>query len=432
MWIEKSLLSGEPLTLRLHTLLAHIAYLTGAYVFVRRFVVHLWRYAAFVLLTANVFLADYFVVARGYGMAVAATLWCLLLLGNWLNSDQKIKPLIWVFFFLDVAILSNYSFVFIGIALTAYLVLLFLLTKGKGYQKKNFRLFALMLTSQFVLFVFVTAMLLKVKNLGGFWEGGTEGFWSSTMASLVEASLYGASYSPNLMPVLMGLVATMYLAGTTLTFLAYRKLEWDSFLGALWVVLSLVAFGTILQWLIFESLLLLYRTAIMFLPLFFLFSIMVGIKLFQLLTLFWKKAFTVAINGTALLLLLHFGLQANNSSLFHSEHYASIEKAVRALESIIEQDKWNRPTAIAVDHQLVYGFNYYKIVRGIELWHFAAWKVSLEHDKATFYFDTVPTKNYDYFLLLEHYDTEGRVKKEVALQPLVVFPETGTYIAKKQ
>lgn len=186
IWINLSLsLFGyNELALRIPNVLAALVYfraaqrLAGTHAQAGVFV-SIW-----VLLISNPFILDFFTVARGYGMGIAATAMCLACLYEAFSCDRVSGCLVWGV----VAVLANYSFA--PFVLPAFCLLIFHLAGKRDWSR-----FASVL---FILCILVTGLSwisFELDKQGLLYFGGRSAFLFSTVKSLILSFGYEMSYA---------------------------------------------------------------------------------------------------------------------------------------------------------------------------------------------------------------------------------------------
>src|SRR6185503_6930941 len=82
--------------------------------------------------------------------------------------------------------------------------------------------------------------ILKLRQLNHFYIGGTISFWTDTVGSLVDGSLYNVSYEDAAMPVVKVFVAVMLLLSAGLLLVRLVRRQADAHLTLTAIVLALV------------------------------------------------------------------------------------------------------------------------------------------------------------------------------------------------
>jgi 4-amino-4-deoxy-L-arabinose transferase-like glycosyltransferase len=266
------LFGNSELSLRLPNVLAHGLYLLCVLALVKRFRDPALQVLGFVLLNLNLLVVEYFVVARGYGLALAFEMLSLFLfLRACEQAGQRhfARDLYLAVAAGSLAVLSNFAWT------NYYLPLLvicgWLLVTGGSLRRLSRRHIgtALGLVAGGGLFLwYVVARLLKLQRDRQLYWGGHDGFVSDTIHSLVRCSLYSIPDSSavvsRISAILIGLFALLLP-------LAVRQL-WFSKREATFGLLVLLLAGAValpmVEHRLFETLFPIERAALYYLPLY--------------------------------------------------------------------------------------------------------------------------------------------------------------------
>lgn len=187
------LFGSSELALRLPNLLAHLVYLGCGLALLRRLREPAVQCGAFVALQLNPFLLDYFCLARGYGLGLAALSVSLVLLARAVEEaalDRRRRLLLGALAAGAVAVLANFSFLFFHLTLHAVAGVFYF---PRGARRVDRPAIAAMLLGAIFLAV-VFARLRWLAQRGELYFGGAHGFFQDTVWSLVEGTLYRAGY----------------------------------------------------------------------------------------------------------------------------------------------------------------------------------------------------------------------------------------------
>lgn len=211
------LLGVSELALRLPNLAALVSYLVFSWMLVRRFSGDLPPLAGFILLTANPFALELFAAARGYGLSLGFLAPALYLLARSVERpDSSPQRVALAFLLLAAATLASYPM--LNVFGAAFLVWMAVDvrraaaedSRGGGARgiAKSFRRSGLLFLILAALLAAAGPVLIALSRGGAFYWGGTVGFWTDTVGSVVKATLYEAPYTTAVGPLLIGLVAT--------------------------------------------------------------------------------------------------------------------------------------------------------------------------------------------------------------------------------
>lgn len=191
--ISTGWLGPGSLALRFPSLLAFAGYLLAALWLAwgrRSWVVGL---AGFVLLSANPYLLDFFSLARGYGLALAALLASLVFLMRFWDGGSP-QDLCLMTAFGAAAVLANYVmlYCYVALVLVAGGRLLVSSWRGAAVPRRASRAaLAALVGPTALLGVLVAAPIWRLASGGQLYFGGAGGLWRDTIGSLVRASSYG-------------------------------------------------------------------------------------------------------------------------------------------------------------------------------------------------------------------------------------------------
>lgn len=224
----------------------------------------------FIILTSNLFLVDFFTVARGYGLAIAFLMAGLFYLLEYAETKIVRSKQISVTMGI-LAVLSNYSFLYFFVP--QLLVLVFIdFTSSKqnilsfiwDWMRNNLLIIAALVP----LLLAVGFVLKRLQSLKMLWAGGTEGFFQNTVYSLVKFSFLG--YSDTAYYYIALLVSSILVAVVAFYLVTYYKNRIIS--PALLICILFIAAFILQQFNFFvlNSKYLENRTAAIYLPLFLL------------------------------------------------------------------------------------------------------------------------------------------------------------------
>ncbi|MFI5221840.1 MAG: hypothetical protein ACHQK8_05915 [Bacteroidia bacterium] len=190
----KILGSNETL-LRLPNLFALPFFLFFAAKLVLNFSSRVMRYFSFFILVLNPYLLDYFSVARGYGLSMALLMAAFYYSyqfiekkGSWTNAFYSVL-------FSNLALLANSTLAYF-VAINSFLITILAIMrfrKSEEYLNEKFfemvkNIFILLLPN--LILIFAAHYLNQLKNAGALYWGGTVGFWTDTVSSLIEETVY--------------------------------------------------------------------------------------------------------------------------------------------------------------------------------------------------------------------------------------------------
>ncbi|MDD4374509.1 MAG: hypothetical protein PHG67_11380 [Bacteroidales bacterium] len=270
MYLSYHLFGAKEIFLRLPNVLAFILYSIFTYKLLIKinnmFLMLLG--ASFLLL--NPYLLDYFSLARGYGLSLGFGLASLffLLRQNSLNIYKDyIKAFSLSLLFSLFSSYSNFVFINLNIALIiVYLIELYFLVENKTIQltKKKIGAILLILGLNFIFISIIIGQLLFLKNNNQLYFGDNKGFIDSTLTILIHRSIYFSYYGEYFWIGIRQIIIAVYF----IAIIYQLCCKVCSPLTRITLLLSLMIFGSILQHYIFDTLYLVERTSLVFIPLF--------------------------------------------------------------------------------------------------------------------------------------------------------------------
>ena len=196
------------------------------------------------------------------------------------------------------------------------------------------------------LIAFAAYPLYLLKTTDKLTWGGHKGFIETTILSLINRSFYRRSYLPHQSQIVFFLVLLSILVFVLVTVFQWKKRSCAELLPGASVlgILCLISLSVILQHAIFQTLYLQARTALFFIPLYWLFLILALDFLGGAHRLL--KPFSISVLVVILLGLgVHFFQTANTSLARDWPSQAHIKSMLRDLEEIRERE-WPRYTTM--------------------------------------------------------------------------------------
>jgi hypothetical protein len=205
--------TGE-FALRLPNVVAHAVYLAATVAIAKRFRGPLLQTMAFVLLNCNLFLAEYFFSARGYGLATAGELVSLfLLLRAWdATGRERTRDVYLAMLAGSLAVLSNFAYLnfYLPLVLGCGWMLVADVPREVHVGRRLARALPLLALSALFL-AYVVRKLLKLRDDGQLYFGGETGFVSDTIGSLVRCSWSGGAPSDAVVASAAGVVVGLFV-----------------------------------------------------------------------------------------------------------------------------------------------------------------------------------------------------------------------------
>jgi hypothetical protein len=281
MWVSSLLFGTGEFALRLPNLAAHVAFLVGSFVALRRFSGPVLSLCGFVILNTNMLVLDYFSLARGYGLGLAFMVWsvCFYLKAIRAETDVVKPDVARAVWFAWLAVLSNLVF----LNYYAALVLAHLLLDGSGRLRNSASISMAIrqvprelwtrnrfLVGHVALLVISAApMVWEMQQGHELYFGGANGFWMDTVPSLIAASRYGSFFCMDVSVYVHVLIAATIALALVVAMPCLRHPDKAKVPAIfLLMVVFAAAVSTVVQHRLFGAMFLMERTAIFFIPLY--------------------------------------------------------------------------------------------------------------------------------------------------------------------
>ncbi len=313
---------------RLPNVLASLLYLGYAVVIAKRYMSGFTGWIFLFMMVFNPFLLDFFSLCRGYGLSfaflIASTFYTLRFhetkKGMYANASMAFSVL---------AVLSSLSTILWCGATMAVLTFTAVTVKNKSLARS---IISGAVLYSLILFTLIAPALAILVPKGGFWYGGSSGFYSDTLLSLTSYSM-GKTQASELHVTVLNIVSAICLITISAGFSRARGLT-EKIKQRNALLLSLIAapaLGTFVLHYLAGVKFPLDRTALFFYPLMVvLLAILVGAVENQRL----KKLVTALLCVCAVLLTLNFYQQMK----LHSTIVWSADSSTRSLLSRMEEE----------------------------------------------------------------------------------------------
>jgi|GEM_PF-2475536 len=310
MWLSTQLFGNAEWALRLPNLLACAVYVFFALRLVMQFRHFFTALFGLCILLLNPFAADFFSLARGYGLAMAAAMAAIFYLCRFTDIKATRKVASAGIGCAALSVCANFSFLNFFLAYAAALGLAVLLAKKEKREKLKLLVPVIVTTAATSALLF--PILLQLKDAGALFLGTHEGIWKGSVRSLLEAFAYKRSHAELLVTALRVLI---FGGGALALLAAFRwvrgKFSPGQLAPVLLLFLLLSGWGlTELQHAMFATPYAQDRAALW---LFVTFAALLALTLDRLLVS-WPAA--VALLPGAAGLLLHFGACMNLRSTY--------------------------------------------------------------------------------------------------------------------
>ncbi len=326
MILEGKYLPKSVFYLRIHSLLSFLVYAGAAFSISKGLVKQGSVFILFSLLIIHPYFLDFFSLARGYAMSFAFEMLALALLLAFISISNSVLPFL-IAMASCFAVLCNFSLLNFQLAILGVTSLYcFYLYYQKIWSLS--KLILALLPGFIVTAIFFSKLfplLFKMKELGNFYFGGSQGFWNDTVNSLVASSSYNTPWVfwveifLKLIIISVFLIVPVWLVfkRNNLMDASYKKLL------AVYIILVLMISSTIIQHHYLNTLYLIERTALLFLPVFLVVTI-IFLSNAKLKFVIW---------GLFAFFSFHFVSIISVSSVFEWKMNANNNKAIDVLKS---------------------------------------------------------------------------------------------------
>jgi hypothetical protein len=332
MKYSEKLFGSSELAMRMPNLLALVIYLLFAYRLFKEACPSL-LIPAFIILSLNPYLLDFFGLARGYGLSIGFMMMSLYFLNRYFQT-LKVRDVVWFNVGAFFSVLGNFALINYYLAALIVFNVLIILKKAwlqpreEGFSKSLFQyntinVISLLITVGVIYEPFRKIIVNKIVNFGG-----QTGFIADTVESLLVRFFYLAPLKPGTWGVapidstLLILLKTsvVLVPGITVSLLVFHLLKKNRafFENARPLIISnlvllLITLATILQFYLFDTPYLKERFALFLVPLFLLNLIFLLDKLSE-----WAEG---QLAGTALIYLTAALFILNTSRHLNATYY---------------------------------------------------------------------------------------------------------------
>jgi hypothetical protein len=413
------LFGNSELSLRLPNVVAHGMYLICALALLRRMRDTALQVAGFVLLNLNVFLLDFFSLARGYGLALAFELLSLYWLVR--GYEETTQSGLGKCPYLSIsaaslAVLANFSF------LDYYLPLL-LVWGYWGLTVPPWRRFtrgqvagaAMLVLGSAAFLAVVLLKVVRLRRLGQLYVGGQSGLVDDTVLSLVRASLYSATRSQTTLPVIGGvIVASFWL----LLPVGFWQLFWrrrNSVFGALVLILASAAALPVFQHRLLHTVYPIERAALYYVPLYVL-ALLFGLwSLEQLSGRHRLRIVPALLAGTiAVIVSWHFARRFDLHGSYTWWHDRHNTDALRIISQDHDRHFGRRAVKLRASSIMLPSLTFYRVTRNY------TWLLPLNREPIT-------RSDADYIYAFEHDLDSLPVDRDVVL---AYYPDIDTVLLR--
>lgn len=382
MKVVDKLISPTPFHLRIPNLVSHLLFIFFSALLVSGFKNNFLKLISFVLLNSNIYLIDFFSLARGYGLSLGFLMmhWYFLIETFKTNFERKTFLLMATSLFL--AMTANFSLIYYTIALMIFYLILGFKINYKSHKTNNqnaifqFKVLFGLLIFSILFFYTPISKLVKFDQL---YFGGTNNLLDDTIYSLV----YYSSISITTIEGKITLVYTIVLAILLLLLLVFlfrifkrENIKTSSIFISLFLIILCIQ--TALFYL-FNSKFLIQRTAIFLIPLFTLCIINVINES--------DNYFLHLFSGIISTLLLYFTISFTPMNYSINWKYdADNETLLSDLNRIHINSPTKNKLRLGIDWIFQPSLNYYRLTSNANLWLDTLTKEGFYDKDYSFYF----------------------------------------------
>lgn len=319
---------SSEIVIRLPNVLSFIPFLISSYYILKKIVTPVLLPLSFLIIVSNPYVLEFFTLARGYGISISfitCSIYFLIVIA------QSLKPTLTQHFlcisFATLSVLSNLSTLnfFISICLVLFFVDFYkkFVTFKEKFEFKTFFDFLfnktnlIIYVSWVILMAIFTLPIYLMKFKDQLYYGGTISFWEDTVKSLVRTSFYHKITDQGEFIIQWFILITILFSIFIFIwkFLKNKELVEIILLG----LLLLTVLSTLLQNILLNGRYLVERTALFFIPLYFLVFIVLTNKIYLVSN---KKIKKIIFYLTLLLTMFLFYNLNNNLSIKYTEEWS--------------------------------------------------------------------------------------------------------------
>jgi hypothetical protein len=265
MQLSASIFGQAAWSLRLHSLLGHLIYMVFSFLLLKNIVKNNWLLLlGFILLNFNPYMLDFFSLARGYGLALAWMLASLYYFTTWVNSG-KYSHLSLLFITAILSILSNLTALNYYAAIFAATLFVLVLK----WNKNTWPALSIPVLASGLLYVLLHRPIKHLREKEELYYGAGNAY--ETLYSLVKNSLYGYKYLKIYNVELFAAILILLLATALIRSFIQLKSRPENKSSLIYFAIAILPLGifvgTALQNILFGTLYLWNRTALLFIPL---------------------------------------------------------------------------------------------------------------------------------------------------------------------
>jgi hypothetical protein len=326
MKLGGALLGPSEIALRWSSVAAFVVYVVALVVLLRRVQRRSIRVLGLSLAVANPYVLDFFSLARGYGLALALVVVSVLFTVDYVERP-RISAALAAVLSAALAVLANFVTITYFLAVLVVIVLpLVVPTRTAERSIALGRLCGVLVLPAVAVAFLAGIPLMRLRSEGELYVGGHNGFWQDTVQSLVSSTLY-RRWDVLDIPLVV-LVAAMAAGGAVAAAIAIRRRSLPLHATA-FILLAVPAIVSVVQHYAFDSLFLIERTALFFVPLFAIWLSLAADALAQ------HPRFTAGVTAAAVVITIagcvNLASAANLSYVLDWRYDATTERVITEL-----------------------------------------------------------------------------------------------------
>lgn len=344
---------NSEIVLRLPNLIAFSIYLYFSFLIVKKIEINL-LFPSFLIMVFNPFMLDYFSLARGYGLTLGFTVWGVYSLLMFFDQN-KIRYLWKSLIIFSIAVVGNFSFLYFYLAILTIVLFSSFFRKEVSLNEIITPIWKISLS----LFLIISYPIIKLIKADQLYHGGSIGFWSDTINTLVNYSFYNSNYHFFTLGFAMKTVLVLFIIFLVITlFYLIKNKKINISLEYLTVgtsLLLLIFIGSTLSNYLFSVKYLIGRTAIFLVPVFLMCTIC-------LLALIYSKmkiigyVLSLLISG---LLFFHTYSNLESKSFYIWKYDMNTEAMLRDLDNEFKNTENAEPIVLSISWLFASTVSYY-------------------------------------------------------------------------
>ncbi len=399
--------------LRIPSLIARLLFLFFSYQLVKDFQNRWLIITSFLIINLNPYAIDFFSLSRGYALSLGLMLASIYYLYLFINKQYKTKYVVIAICLGGLATAANFVLLnYFVISFGLMLLLVFYNLKVEKNKMKFLLSLALSATIFSSFLFFLLPIILKLKDVGALFYGGSISFWTDTFCTIIDRSFYELGYNYWFQRIAKGFVLVVTMATSVYVGIKFVKKQANKtnlFLTILLLLLGLSVLSTIVQHYVFGTLFLMDRTALFLVVLF---NLVLVFFINELSKKNKRASFVSYVAG--IVAVFHFALSFNLHYVLEWKSNADVKQMLSDLDKIkiIPPEKKN--ISICIPLSFDQSINYYRAINNL------TWINPVERSNSVNFF-------YDY-LYLEPLQLQ-KINMD-SLEIIKTYPLTTSILAK--